>query len=89
MDSAAFEVYISFSASTVERSGAEPIGSSTARCAIVSEGDWNANASALKAFLRFFPKTYKKVDLLIKIAIDSIDPNHIRNWFAHCCYCPS
>lgn len=46
--------------------------------------------SQLKAFLRkFSPKTSKRVDLLIKIAIHLIDPNHLRNWFAHCCYCPS
>lgn len=46
--------------------------------------------SQLKAFLRqFSPKTSKRVDLLIKIAIHLINPNHLRNWFAHCCYCPS
>jgi transposase len=46
--------------------------------------------SQLKAFLRqFSPRTSKRVDLLIKIAIDLIDPKHLRNWFAHCCYCPS
>ncbi|HEY9768472.1 MAG TPA: hypothetical protein V6C71_08155 [Coleofasciculaceae cyanobacterium] len=42
-----------------------------------------------KAFLRqFSPKTSKRVDLLIKIAIDLMNPEHLRNWFAHCCYCP-
>lgn len=42
--------------------------------------------SQLKAFLRrFSPKTSKRVDLLIKIAIHLINPNHLRNWFAHCC----
>jgi putative transposase len=46
--------------------------------------------SQLKSFLRqFSPKTSKRVDLLIKIAIDLINPEHLRNWFAHCCYCPS
>ena len=46
--------------------------------------------SQLKAFLRqFSPKTAKKVDLLIKIAMYLINPQHLRNWFAHCCYCPS
>ncbi|MGF1480071.1 MAG: IS630 family transposase [Cyanophyceae cyanobacterium] len=46
--------------------------------------------SQLKAFLRqFSPKTAKKVDLLIKIAMYLINPQHLRNWFTHCCYCPS
>ena len=46
--------------------------------------------SQLKAFLRqFSPKTAKKVDLLIKIAMHLINPQHLRNWFAHCCYCAS
>ena len=46
--------------------------------------------SQLKAFLRqFSPRTSKKVDTLIKIAMDLMNPKHLRNWFAHCCYCPS
>jgi transposase len=46
--------------------------------------------SQLKAFLRqFSPTTSKMVDTLIKTAIDLMDPKHLRNWFAHCCYCPS
>jgi transposase len=46
--------------------------------------------SQLKAFLRqFAPTTAKMVDTLIATAIDLIDPKHFRNWFAHCCYCPS
>jgi transposase len=45
--------------------------------------------SQLKAFLRqFSPTTSQKLDLLIKIAINLMNPNHLRNWFAHCCYCP-
>jgi DDE superfamily endonuclease len=45
--------------------------------------------SQLKAFLRqFSPTTSKKVDTLIKTAMDLMDPKHLRNWFAHCCYCP-
>ena len=44
----------------------------------------------LKAFLRqFSPTTSKMVDILIATAIDLINPVHLRNWFAHCCYCPS
>ena len=46
--------------------------------------------SQLKAFLRqFSPKTSRRVDLLIKIAMHLINPQHLRNWFAHCCYCHS
>jgi transposase len=45
--------------------------------------------SQLKAFLRqFSPTTSQRVDTLIATALDLIDPNHLRNWFAHCCYCP-
>jgi transposase len=46
--------------------------------------------SQLKAFLRqFSPTTSKMVDTLIKTAMDLMDPKHLRNWFAHCCYYPS
>jgi hypothetical protein len=46
--------------------------------------------SQLKAFLRqFSPITSKMVDTLIATAMDLINPAHLRNWFAHCCYCPS
>jgi transposase len=46
--------------------------------------------SQLKAFLRkFSPTTSKMVDTLIATALDLMDPQHLRNWFAHCCYCPS
>jgi len=46
--------------------------------------------SQLKAFLRkFSPTTAQRVDTLIATAIDLADPQHFRNWFAHCCYCPS
>jgi transposase len=46
--------------------------------------------SQLKAFLRqFSPKTSQRVDTLIKIAMDLMNPEHLHNWFAHCCYCPS
>jgi transposase len=46
--------------------------------------------SQLKAFLRqFSPMTSKRVDTLIATAMDLIDPQHLRNCFAHCCYCPS
>jgi transposase len=46
--------------------------------------------SQLKAFLRqFSPTTSQKVDTLIKIVLDLMNPQHLRNWFAHCCYCAS
>lgn len=46
--------------------------------------------SQLKAFLRqFSPTTTKMVDTLIATALDLVNPQHLRNWFAHCCYCTS
>lgn len=46
--------------------------------------------SQLKAFLRqFSPSTTSGVDGLIKIALQLMDPEHLRNWFKHCCYCTS
>ena len=46
--------------------------------------------SQLRAFLQqFSPTTSQMVDTLIATAMDLMDPNHLRNWFAHCCYCPS
>jgi transposase len=46
--------------------------------------------SQLKTFLRkFSPTTPEMVDILIRTALDLIVPEHIRNWFAHCCYCIS
>jgi transposase len=46
--------------------------------------------SQLKAFLRqFSPTTSQRVDTLIKTAMNLMNPNHLRNWFAHCCYCTS
>jgi transposase len=45
--------------------------------------------SQLKAFFRqFSPTTSKQLDTLIATAMDLLDPQHLRNWFAHCCYCP-
>lgn len=54
--------------------------------------------SQLKAFIRTFsPKTTKMVDILsvaghpqrISVALQLINPLHLRNWFANCCYCTS
>jgi len=46
--------------------------------------------SQLKAFLRqFSPTTATKVDHLISIALDLVNPQHLRNWFTNCCYCTS
>jgi len=46
--------------------------------------------SQLKAFLRLFaPTTASGVDGLIKIALQLMDPQHLKNWFTHCCYCTS
>ncbi len=46
--------------------------------------------SQLKSFLRsFFPTTTKMVDTIIAAALDLVNPQHLRNWFANCCYCTS
>jgi transposase len=46
--------------------------------------------SQLKSFLRMFsPTTTIMVDRIISLAIQLIDPQHLRNWFANCCYCIS
>jgi transposase len=46
--------------------------------------------SQLKYFLRSFaPTTTQMVDKLISVALDLINPQHLRNWFASCCYCTS
>lgn len=42
--------------------------------------------SQLKAFLRqFSPATTSAVDGLIKIALQLINPELLKNWFTHCC----
>lgn len=44
--------------------------------------------SQVKALLKkVSPTTSKMVDVVLATAIDLIDPRHLRNWFAHCCYC--
>ncbi len=44
--------------------------------------------SQLKSFLRrFSPTKTKMVDVLIATALDLVNPEHLRNWFASCCYC--
>ena len=46
--------------------------------------------SQLKSFLRMFsPTTTIMVDRIISLAIQLINPQHLRNWFANCCYCTS
>jgi transposase len=46
--------------------------------------------SQLKTFLRAFcPTTTQMVDILIATALDLMNPQHLKNWFTHCCYCPS
>lgn len=46
--------------------------------------------SQLKAFIKTFsPKTTKMVDVLISVALQLINPLHLRNWFANCCCCTS
>jgi putative transposase len=46
--------------------------------------------SQLKSFLRrFAPKTSAMIDRIISVAINLMNPNHLRNWFTDCCYCTS
>lgn len=46
--------------------------------------------SQLKYFLKSFsPTTVKMVDILIAIALDLMNPLHLKNWFTNCCYCTS
>jgi transposase len=46
--------------------------------------------SQLKSFLRrFAPTTTQMVDTLISVALQLMNPQHLRNWFANCCYCTS
>lgn len=46
--------------------------------------------SQLKAFLRqFSPRTTKMVDRWLSVALELVMPEHLRNWFANCCYCTS
>lgn len=44
--------------------------------------------SQLKSFLRqFSPCSSKMVDILIRTALDLVNPEHLKNWFTNCCYC--
>ncbi|NER53063.1 MAG: IS630 family transposase [Symploca sp. SIO1A3] len=46
--------------------------------------------SQLKSFiLGFATTTSSMIDTLLAVALDLINPKHLRNWFAHCCYCTS
>lgn len=46
--------------------------------------------SQLKSFLRMFaPTTTIMVDRIISLTIKLINPQHLENWFANCCYCTS
>ncbi len=46
--------------------------------------------SQLKSFLRSFsPTTTEMVDTIIAVALKLMNPQHLRNWFANCCYCTS
>jgi putative transposase len=46
--------------------------------------------SQLKSFLRSFaPKTPAMIDRIIAVALDLMNPSHLKNWFTDCCYCTS
>ena len=42
--------------------------------------------SQLKSLLRqFSPTTTKMVDTIIAVALDLMNPKHLKNWFTNCC----
>lgn len=46
--------------------------------------------SQLKSFLRSLaPTTTSMIDKILAVALDLMNPKHLRNWFANCCYCTS
>ncbi|MBP0007523.1 MAG: IS630 family transposase, partial [Roseofilum sp. Belize Diploria] len=46
--------------------------------------------SQLKSFiLAFAPTTPFMIDTLLAVALELINPKHLRIGFAHCCYCTS
>ena len=46
--------------------------------------------SQLKSLLiQFSPTTTQMVDTIIAVALDLINPKHLKNWFTNCCYCTS
>jgi putative transposase len=46
--------------------------------------------SQLKSFLRrFAPTTTSMIYRIIAVALNLMNPQHLRNWFANCCYCTS
>ena len=46
--------------------------------------------SQLKSLLiQFSPTSTKMVDRIIAVALDLINPKHLKNWFTNCCYCTS
>jgi putative transposase len=40
-------------------------------------------------FIQFSPTSTKMVDTIIALALDLINPTHLKNWFTNCCYCTS
>jgi putative transposase len=46
--------------------------------------------SQLKSFLRkFAPTNAFMIDRIIAVALNLINPQPLKNWFASCCYCTS
>jgi transposase len=44
--------------------------------------------SQLKSFLRIWsPTTTESIDKIIAVALNLINPEHLKNWFTNCCYC--
>jgi transposase len=46
--------------------------------------------SKLKSSLRkFAPTNVFMIDRIIAVALNLINPQHLKNWFPSCCYCTS
>jgi transposase len=46
--------------------------------------------SQLKSFLRSFaPTSTEMVDTVISVALNLMNPQHLKDWFTNCCYCTS
>ena len=69
----------------------EAVGASVELCCHILQiftplnfGGHNSNL-----FKTFVPTTTSMVDKYIAVALELMNPEHLRNWFANCCYCTS
>jgi hypothetical protein len=38
---------------------------------------------------KFAPTNTSTINRIIAVALNLMNPQHLRNWFARCCYCTS